>query len=80
MEYTDLGATNVKMLYYNKVNVSERTDVNRSDKLKECMICRYWYFKDIGYKYEPEICNRCPDTSMLTYGLENIAILNVKRY
>ena len=80
MEYTDLGATDVKMLYYNEVNVSERTDVNRSNKLKECMICRYWYFKDIGYKYEPEICNRCHDTSMMTYELENIAILNVKRY
>ena len=42
------------------------------------MICHYWYFKDIGYKYEPEVCNGCHDISMMVYELRNIAILNVK--
>ena len=23
----------------------------------ECKICHYWYFKDIGAKYEPYLCN-----------------------
>ena len=42
------------------------------------MICHYWYFKDIGYKYEPEVCNGCHDISMMVYELRNIGILNVK--
>ena len=42
------------------------------------MICHYWYFKDIGYKFEPYVCNGCHDKSMMAYALENIAILNVK--
>ena len=42
------------------------------------MICHYWYFKDIGYKFMPYACNKCHDTSMMAYELENIAILNVK--
>ena len=40
------------------------------------MICHCWYFKDIGYKFEPDVCKRCHDISMMDYKLENIAILN----
>ena len=47
------------MLQYERIDVSEGIDINKSDKSKECMICHYWYFKDIGYKYEPYVCNRC---------------------
>ena len=42
------------------------------------MICHYWYFKDITYKFQPYVCNGCHDISMITYELKNIAILNVK--
>ena len=49
-----------------------------SNKLKECMICHYWYFKDIGHKFEPYVFNKCHDISMMAYELQNIVILNVK--
>ena len=42
------------------------------------MICPYWYFLDISYKYEPHVCNKCRDILMMAYELENIAILNAK--
>ena len=42
------------------------------------MICHYWYFEDIGYKFEPYVCNKCNDISVIVYDLENIAMLNVK--
>ena len=42
------------------------------------MICHYWYFKDITYKFQPYVCNGCHDISMIAYELKNIAILNVK--
>ena len=38
-----------KMLEYNRVNISEGIDVNKTSASKECDICHYWYFKDIGY-------------------------------
>ena len=44
------------MLQYKRINISEGLDFDKSDKLKECMICHYWYCKDIGYKYEPHAC------------------------
>ena len=28
----------------------------KKKKKKECVICHYWYFKDIGYKFEAYIC------------------------
>ena len=37
------------MLQYEIIAISDRIDINKSDKSKECMICHYWYFKDIGY-------------------------------
>ena len=40
------------MLQYEKIDIFERIDLNKSDKSKECMICHYWYFKDIVYKYK----------------------------
>ena len=42
------------------------------------MICHYWYFKDIGYKYEPLVCNGCHDLLMVVYDLKNFMILSIK--
>ena len=42
------------------------------------MLCHYWYFKDVGFKSEPHVCNKCHDASMTVYELKNIEILNVK--
>ena len=42
------------------------------------MICHYLYFKDIGYKYEPYVCNGCHDLSMMVYHLNDFMILNIK--
>ena len=66
------------MLQYEKIDVTEGIDLHKSDKSKECMICYYWYFKDIGYKYEPYVCNGCHDLSMVFYDLKDFMILCVK--
>ena len=28
---------------------------------KECELCHYWFFKDVGFKYEKYLCNGCHD-------------------
>ena len=66
------------MLQYERIDVSEGIDLNKSDKSKECIIFHYWYFKDIGCKYEPHVCNGCHDLSMLLYDLKDVMILNMK--
>ena len=51
----------MKILEYDRIDISEGIDVNRTNFLKECDICNYWYFKDIGFKYESYLCNSCHD-------------------
>ena len=65
------------MLQYKKIDVSEGIDTNKTGTSKECMLCHYWYFKDVGLKFEPHVCNKCHDVYMTAYELKNIAILNV---
>ena len=31
------------MLYYDRINVSEGIDVNKTSESKKCDICHYWY-------------------------------------
>ena len=69
---------NYKNAQYERIDVSEGIHLNKSDKSKECMICHYWYFKDIGYKYEPHVCNGCHDLSMMLYDLNDFMTLNIK--
>ena len=40
------------MLEYDRIDISEGIDVNKTNASKECDICHYWYFEDIGFKYE----------------------------
>ena len=40
----------LKMLEYDRIDISEETDVNKTSLSKEGDICHYWYFKDIGFK------------------------------
>ena len=66
------------MLEYEKIDVSEGIDINRTNASKECMLCYYWCFKDVGYKFEPHVCNKCYNVLMTPYELKNITKLNVK--
>ena len=66
------------MLRYEKINVSEGIDVNKTSASKECELCHYWFFKDIGFKFEEHVCNKCHDLLTIAYSLKDIAILNAK--
>ena len=47
------------MVEYDRVDISEGIDIKKTIESNECKICHYWYFKDIGLKYEPHLCNGC---------------------
>ena len=66
------------MLKYEKFDISEGIDVNKTSASKESELCHYWFFKDIEYKFEEHICNRCHDLLTMAYSLKNIAILSAK--
>ena len=45
---------------------------------KECDICHYWYFKNIGFKYKAYLCNGCHDLMQKTMSFNNVALVYVK--
>ena len=68
----------IKMLEYEKIDISEGIDVNKTNLSKECDICLYQYFKGIGFKYEPYLYNGCHDLMQKATGFNNIAIIHTK--
>ena len=66
------------MLWYQKINISEGIDVNKTGASKECELCYYWFFKGIGFKFKEHVCNKCHDLLTIAYFLKDIAILNAK--
>ena len=68
------------MLEYERIDISEGIDINKTNLSKECDICHYWYFKDIGFKYEPYLCNGngYHDLMQKAMDFNNIAIVYIK--
>ena len=66
------------MLQYEKIDVSEGIDVDKTSASKECELCHYWFFKDVRFKFEEHVCNGCHDLLTMAYSLKNIAILSAK--
>ena len=65
------------MLYFDRIDVSEGTDVNKTSASKECDICGYWYFLNYSFKFQP---NGCHDLLVMSMELSDIAILNIKGF
>ena len=68
----------VKTLQYEKNDVSEGIDVNKTRVSKEYELCHSWFFKDVGFKFEKHVCNECHHLLKMAFSLENIAILSAK--
>ena len=68
----------IKMIYFDRIDVFEGTDVNKTSASKEHDICHYWYFLNYSFKFQPNVSNRCHDLLMIQMKLSNIAILNTK--
>ena len=66
------------MLQCERINASEGTDVNKTSASKDRELCHYWFLKDVGFKFEEHVCNRCHDLLTMAYSLKNIAILSAK--
>ena len=65
------------MLECNKTNILEGIDINKTNALKESDVCHYWYFKDIGFKYESYLCNGCHDLMQKAMNSNDVAVVSV---
>ena len=67
------------MLEYDRIDISEGIDINKSsDKSKECHIYDYWYFLDKNFSYQKYLCNGCHDLMHKAMSFNNFAIVSIK--
>ena len=65
------------MLWYDRIDISERIDPAKSNTTKKCMICHYWLFNH-GFKFQDSVCNGCHDLMILCFNRSDIAIITAK--
>ena len=46
---------NIKILYHDRIDVSEDADVNKTSESKDFNVCHYWYFINKGFKFQPDV-------------------------
>ena len=63
------------MLEYDRIDISEGIDNNKTNASKECDICHYWYFLDKKFNYEPYHCNGCHDLMQNAMDFNDVAIV-----
>ena len=81
------------MLKYDRIDILEGNDINKTNASRECDICHYckqknaaresqicdcWYFKDIGFKYEPYLCNGVHDLMQKAVNFNDVAFVSLK--
>ena len=66
------------MICYDIIDVFEGINVIKTSESKECDMCHYCYFLNKGFRFQPNVCNRCQDLLIMSTNLSGIAILNIK--
>ena len=62
------------MLHFDRIHISEGTNVNKTSASEECDICHYWYFLNYSFKFQSNVCNISHDLLMMSMNISNIAI------
>ena len=66
------------MLQHDRTKVYEGIDVSKTNGSRECIICQYWCFLDIKFKFQPEVCNGCHDLMQKSISFNDVALVTVK--
>ena len=66
------------MLERDRIDISERIDIDKTNASKECDICHYWYILNKNFKYEPYLCNGCHDLMQKAVNFNDVSIVSIK--
>ena len=67
------------MLKYDRIDISEGIDVDKTEKSKEYMLCHYWYFLSKNFTYGPYLCDGCYNIMQKFNNFKNIAVVHIKK-
>ena len=63
------------MLEYDRIDLSEGIDVNKTSNSKECSLCKFYYFLNKNFNYQTYLCDGCHDISTKAISMQNLAII-----
>ena len=43
------------IIYYDRIDVAEGIDVNKTSTSKECDVCHYWYSLNYSFESQPNV-------------------------
>ena len=64
------------MLKYDRIDVSKGIDTNKTVISCERIICHYWYFLRINFRFQPKVCDGCQMTQT-SMSFHDVAIFTV---
>ena len=68
----------MKMLEYDRIDILEGINLNKTNKSKECMLCHYWYFLHKKFSFGPYLCDGCYNVNQKSMDSKNIDIVYFK--
>ena len=63
------------MLEYDRTDISEGIDVNKTSNSRECSSCNFYYFLKKNFNYQTYLCDGCHNISIKAISMQNIAIV-----
>ena len=67
------------MLKYDRIDISEGIDVDKTNESRECKFCHYWYFLNKNFSYGPFTCDVCYDIVQRSTDFKDIAVVHFKK-
>ena len=58
--------------------MSKRTDVKKTDSLREYIFCNYWCFLEMHFRFQAEVCDDCHDLMQKAMRFNSAAIVLLK--
>ena len=67
------------MLTYDKIDITEGIDLDKTNKSRECTFSHYWYYLNKNFSHGPFACDGCYNIVRKSTDFKNIAIVHVKK-
>ena len=65
------------MLEQDRIDISEGIDINKCEETsRKCSLCKFYYFLDKNFKYEPYLWDGCYDMSTKAVSMQNLTIID----
>ena len=69
---------NIQALKYDRINIFEGNDVNKPMESRKCILCNYYYFLKVNFRFQPKACDGCHDLIQDVISFDYAAIASVK--